>query len=765
MWGSLLAVVVLAVMYFSAISAGWIGYMPPIEELENPISKYASQVISSDNVLLGTWSLNENRLFASREEIAPSLLQALVATEDKRFYEHSGIDIKSLARAVVKRGILGHKEAGGGSTITQQLAKQLYTQSRAENSRQRIVQKTIEWVIAIKLERQYSKDEILALYLNYFDFLHHAVGVKTAARVYFNKEARDLTVPESAMLVGMCKNPSYFNPVRDSTVAKQRRNVVLELMKEQGYLSEAECTDYQNAPLGVHLQRVSHRDGLATYFREYLRHIMMAKRPVRSNYASWQEQEYHDDSLAWERDPLYGWCNKNSKKDGSPYNIYTDGLKIYTSIDSRMQRYAERSVRDHLEGYLQPLFDKEKHKGQYLNPFSSSLSQQQIKAIVNRSIERSDRYRSMREAGMSDEEVKAFFKTHKVDMTVYTPYGDRDTVMTPQDSILYYKTFLRAGFMAMDPQTGAVKAYVGGLDYTYFQYDMCMMGRRQIGSTIKPYLYALAMENGYTPCDLAPNVQRTYMVAGKPWTPRNANHARYGEMVTLKWGLANSNNWISAYLMSKLNPKSLVSIMRSFGINSLNVYPSMSLCLGTCDISVAEMVQAYTAFVNKGIRVLPMLVTRIENSDGEVVADFHPRMNEVISAESSYKMLEMLMEVVDHGTAGRLRYKYHLEGQIGGKTGTTNNNSDGWFIGFVPRLVAGCWVGGEDRDIHFDRMSMGQGATVALPIWAKFMQKVYADHSLGYSTEERFVIPDNFSPCATVRSDSLGNESIDDVFQ
>lgn len=765
MWGSLLAVVVLAVMYFSAISAGWIGYMPPIEELENPISKYASQVISSDNVLLGTWSLNENRLFASREEIAPSLLQALVATEDKRFYEHSGIDIKSLARAVVKRGILGHKEAGGGSTITQQLAKQLYTQSRAENSRQRIVQKTIEWVIAIKLERQYSKDEILALYLNYFDFLHHAVGVKTAARVYFNKEARDLTVPESAMLVGMCKNPSYFNPVRDSTVAKQRRNVVLELMKEQGYLSEAECTDYQNAPLGVHLQRVSHRDGLATYFREYLRHIMMAKRPVRSNYASWQEQEYHDDSLAWERDPLYGWCNKNSKKDGSPYNIYTDGLKIYTSIDSRMQRYAERSVRDHLEGYLQPLFDKEKHKGQYLNPFSSSLSQQQIKAIVNRSIERSDRYRSMREAGMSDEEVKAFFKTHKVDMTVYTPYGDRDTMMTPQDSILYYKTFLRAGFMAMDPQTGAVKAYVGGLDYTYFQYDMCMMGRRQIGSTIKPYLYALAMENGYTPCDLAPNVQRTYMVAGKPWTPRNANHARYGEMVTLKWGLANSNNWISAYLMSKLNPKSLVSIMRSFGINSLNVYPSMSLCLGTCDISVAEMVQAYTAFVNKGIRVLPMLVTRIENSDGEVVADFHPRMNEVISAESSYKMLEMLMEVVDHGTAGRLRYKYHLEGQIGGKTGTTNNNSDGWFIGFVPRLVAGCWVGGEDRDIHFDRMSMGQGATVALPIWAKFMQKVYADHSLGYSTEERFVIPDNFSPCATVRSDSLGNESIDDVFQ
>ena len=764
LWGLLVGFVLFAIIFFTAISKGWIGYVPPIEELENPINRFASQVISSDNVLLGTWSLNENRIFAKRDEIAPCLFKALQATEDKRFYEHSGIDFKSLMRAIVKRGFLGHKEAGGGSTITQQLAKQLYTQSQAATSSQRVMQKMIEWVIAVKLERHYSKDEIMTLYLNYFDFLHHAVGIKTASKVYFNKDPKNLSVPESAMLVGMCKNPSYFNPVRDSIRVKERRNVVLSLMQEQGFLSASDCEMYKNAPLGLNLQRISHRDGLATYFREYLRHIMMAQRPERSNYASWQEQEYHDDSISWETDPLYGWCNKNRKKDGSPYNIYTDGLRIHTSIDSRMQRYAERAVNEHLEGYLQPMFVKEKNLRTVFNPFSSFLSKEQVKQILNRSVERSDRYRAMRAGGMSDEEVKTFFKRNKVEMTIYTSHGDIDTLMTPMDSILYFKSFLRAGFMSMDPLTGFVKAYVGGLDYTYFQYDMCMMGRRQIGSTIKPYLYALAMENGFTPCDLAPNVQQTYMVGGKPWTPRNASHERYGQMVTLKWGLSRSNNWISAYLMSKLSPRTLVALMRTFGIQSLDVYPSMSLCLGTCDISVAEMVSAYTAFVNKGIRIQPLLVTRIENNEGEVVADFHARMNEVITAESSYRMLDMLQEVVNHGTAGRLRYKYSFEGEIGGKTGTTNNNSDGWFMGIVPRLVSGCWVGGDDRDIHFDRMSQGQGATVALPIWAKYMKAVYADKSLGYSQSEKFAIPQGFLPCGEAANDSI-QESIDNTFQ
>lgn len=765
LWGVFVASIIGIALFFAAICRGWIGYVPPIEELENPISKYATQILSSDNVLLGTWSLNENRIFARKDEIAPCVFHALVATEDKRFYEHSGIDVRSVARAVVKRGVLGQKEAGGGSTITQQLAKQLYTSSLASSAPQRVLQKTIEWVIAVKLEKHYSKDEILTLYLNYFDFLHHAVGIKTAARVYFNKTPDNLNVGEAAMLVGMCKNPSYYNPVRDSVRVLERRNVVLSLMEEQGYLTEEEYSKYKAKPLGLNIQKISHRDGLATYFREYLRHIMTAKRPSPDNYASWQRQEYVDDSVAWEQNPLYGWCNKNTKKDGTPYNIYTDGLKVYTTIDSRMQRYAERAVREHM-AYLQPLFEKSKHiSGHNVNPYSN-LGKTEIRSIIMRCIERSERYRSMRAEGMSDEEVKHFFKTERVPMTIYTSHGDVDTLMTPQDSILYYKTFLRTGFMSMDPMTGNVKAYVGGMDYSFFQYDMCTMGRRQVGSTIKPYLYALAMENGFTPCDEVLNEPTTYMVAGKPWTPRNSGHSHIGEMVTLKWGLSQSNNWISAYLMDKLGPDALVQLIRSFGVNSLNIYPSMSLCLGTCDISVAEMVSAYTAFVNKGIRVTPLYVTRIENNEGEVVAEFRPRMNEVISAESSYCMLEMLGAVVDQGTAVRLRYKYNLKGPIGGKTGTTNNNSDGWFMGIVPRLVSGCWVGGEDRDIHFDQMSMGQGATLALPIWAKFMKMVYADPSLGYSQMEDFNVPADFNSCGTaLETDSIVGNQIDDVFE
>ena len=761
LWLLLLLGVIGTVMFFTAIVKGWIGYVPPIEELENPISKFASQVMSADGVLMGTWSLSENRIFVNYDDIAPCLLQALVATEDKRFYEHSGIDFRSVARAVVKRGLMGQQEAGGGSTITQQLAKQLYTQT-ASSSTERILQKTIEWVIAVKLERYYSKDEILTLYLNYFDFLHHAVGIKSAARVYFNKNPHDLTVPEAAMLVGMCKNPAYYNPIRSPERVLARRNLVLNLMKNEGYLTEKECKEYQQTELGLDFMRISHKEGLATYLREYLRHIMMAKRPVRSAYASWQEQEYHDDSISWENDPLFGWCNKNLKKDGTPYNIYTDGLRIFTSVDSRMQRYAEEAVKEHMAGYLQPQFEKlQKKSASY--PFSKSLSKEQLKKIVRKSIVQSDRYRVLKQEGKSEEEIDKLFR-QKVLMTVFTYHGDVDTTMSPLDSIMYYKSFLRAGIMSMDPQTGEVKAYVGGLDYAYFQYDMCMQGRRQIGSTIKPYLYALAMENGYTPCDEVVNVQETYMVGGKPWTPRNASKARYGETVTLKWGLSQSNNWISAHVMSLMNPHALVSLIRTFGVQSLDVYPSMSLCLGTCDISVAEMVSAYTAFVNRGLRAAPLLVTRIEAGDGEVISRFSPRLNEVISAESSYKMLDMLQAVIDQGTGRRLRFKYNVKGVVGGKTGTTNNNSDGWFMGFVPRLVSGCWVGGENRDIHFDLMEYGQGASMALPIWAKYMNKVYGDKSLGYSTEEKFNFPDDFELCNKMENDSIPENGIDELF-
>ncbi|MED9801413.1 MAG: transglycosylase domain-containing protein [Prevotella sp.] len=765
LWTMLAVFVLAATGGFIAIWNGWIGYLPELEDLQNPINRYATQVYSSDGKVLGTWHLNkENRVVVPYEKISPYVVNALVATEDERFYEHSGIDFWALGRAIVKRGILGQTEAGGGSTITQQLAKQLYSE-KAHSTLERLMQKPIEWVIAIKLERNYTKQEIIALYLNYFDFLHNAVGIKTAANTYFNKEPSQLDICESATLVGLCKNPSLFNPVRYPERARQRRNVVLAQMLKVGYFTQAQYDKERVKPLKLDFHRIDHKDGTATYFREFLRLYMMAKRPDRndeSRYPSWNQNQYVYDSIAWETDPLYGWCNKNRKRDGEPYNLYADGLKVYTTIDSRMQQFAEQAMYDHVAHYLQPQFERE-NRGKPNAPYSN-LSAKQVASILNRSKTQSERYRVMRQAGCSDEEIDEAFNT-KVHMTVFTYHGDVDTLMSPMDSIRYYKKFLRSGMMSMDPKTGAVKAYVGGLEYEHFMYDMVMSGRRQVGSTIKPFLYSLAMENGYSPCDVAPNVQRTYMVAGKPWTPRNGSRSRYGQMVTLKWGLAQSNNWISAYLMSRLNPYQLVQLLHDFGINNPDIYPSMSLCLGPCDVSVAEMVSAYTAFANHGIRCAPLFVSRIEDNEGNLITEFQPRMNEVISAKTAQKMLVMMMGVVDGGTAGRLRFRYNLTGQIGAKTGTTNLNSDGWFIGFTPDLVTGIWVGGEDRDIHFGSMAMGQGATVSLPIWALYMKSLYAHPDLGYDPEAKFDLPEGYDPCAKDSTSMVDDLMIDDVFE
>lgn len=764
LWALLAGGFVSAIVGFFAIWFGWIGYMPDIEDLQNPINRFATQVYSSDGKVIGTWNLNkENRIVIPYKKMSPYLVQALVATEDERFYEHSGIDFRALGRAIIKRGILGQTNAGGGSTITQQLAKQLYS-CTAQSAAQRMLQKPIEWVIAIKLERYYTKEEIIALYLNYFDFLHNAVGIKTAANTYFNKEPKNLTVCEAATLIGLCKNPSLFNPVRYPERAKERRNVVLSQMVKAGYMDRAEYQNYSSEPLTLNFHRTDHKDGTATYLREFLRQYMMAKRPVRTDYPSWNNVQFVADSIAWDTDPLYGWCNKNFKKDGSPYNVYSDGLKVFTTIDSRMQKYAEEAVYQHVARYLQPAFDKE-NKPKPSSPYSDKLTPQQIRNILNRSITQSERWRTMKAAGCTPEEIKEAFRK-KIEMTVFTYHGDIDTLMSPLDSIRYYKGFLRSGFMSMDPKTGAVKAYVGGLDYPHFMYDMVSLGRRQVGSTIKPFLYSLAMENGFTPCDYAPNRQQTYIVAGRPWTPRNVSHARYGQMVPLKWGLAQSNNWISAYLMSKLNPNQFVQILHDFGIHNPDIHPSLSLCLGPCEVSVSEMVSAYTVFANHGIRTAPMFVSRIEDNEGNTIATFQPRMNEVIGAANAMKMLTMLMGVVDNGTAGRLRYRYNFQGQIGAKTGTTNNNSDGWFIGFTPQLVSGCWVGGEDRDIHFDRGQMGQGATMALPIWAIFMKKVYADRSLGIDPMAKFDLPEDYNPCGQkAEEDDFSENGIDEVFE
>ena len=766
LWTILVTVVLVVALAFYAISEGWIGYMPPIEDLQNPISRFATQVLSADGKVMGTWNYNrENRIMVDYTQLSPSLVQALVATEDVRFYDHSGIDFYALGRAVVKRGIMGQKSAGGGSTITQQLAKQLYSET-AHSVMERLLQKPIEWVIAVKLERNYTKDEIIAMYLNYFDFLHNAVGIKIAANTYFSKEPKDLTPTESAVLIGLCKNPSYFNPVRHPERAVERRNVVLYQMVKAGYLTEADYAKYSAEPLNLKFHVADHKDGIASYFRDFLRRYMMAKKPQKADYPSWNMVKFHIDSINWEIDPLYGWCNKNYKKNGTPYSVYTDGLKVHTTIDSRMQEYAEQAMREHVVKFLQPAFTRENSRRPNA-PYSGNLTTEQLNKILMRSVRQCERYRVMKAAGATEDDIMRTFRT-KTEMSVFTYHGEIDTIMTPLDSIRYYKSFLRAGFMSMCPQNGYVKAYVGGLDFTHFAYDMAMEGRRQVGSTIKPFLYSLAMENGFSPCDLAPNVQQTYMVAGHPWTPRNASHSRYGEMVTLKWGLQQSNNWISAYLMSKLSPQAFVTLLHEYGIRNPEIHPSMALCLGPCEITVGEMVSAYTAFVNHGIRAAHMFVTKIEDNEGNVIAQFQPRMNEVISEESANKMLYMLKAVVDGGTGGRLRFKYGMTGELGGKTGTTNNNSDAWFMGLTPTLVSGVWVGGDDRDIHFDSMSMGQGATMALPVFAYYMQRVYKDKQLNYSEEAVFDLPENYNPCvksgATQDADVEG-EDIEDIFE
>ena len=764
LWTLLFIIIFGAATAFYAINEGWIGYMPPIEDLQNPINRFATQIYSADGKLIGTWNYNrENRVMVDYTKIAPSLVKALVATEDVRFYDHSGIDFYALGRAVVKRGLLGQKSAGGGSTITQQLAKQLYSE-HASTTMERLLQKPIEWVIAVKLERNYTKDEIITMYLNYFDFLHNAVGIKTAANTYFSKEPKDLSVVESATLVGLCKNPSYFNPVRNPERSRDRRNVVLGQMLKAGYLTQEEHDKYCAEPLELKFHVSDHKEGLAVYLREFLRRYMTAKKPERALYPSWNMVKYFNDSINWESDPLYGWCNKNKKRNGDNYSIYTDGLKVYTTIDSRMQKYAEQAAYQHVVKFLQPAFDKE-NKNKANAPYSSNLTSQQVQQILNRSVRQCERYRVLKESGASDAEIHKSFHT-PIEMSVFTYHGEVDTVMSPIDSIKYYKSFLRTGFVSVCPQNGHVKAYVGGLDYAHFAYDMVMDGRRQVGSTIKPFLYSLAMENGFSPCDVAPNVQQTYMVAGQPWTPRNGSKARYGEMVTLKWGLQQSNNWISAYLMSKLNPQAFVDLLHEYGIRNPEIHPSMSLCLGPCDISVGEMASAYTAFVNHGIRAALMFVTKIEDGEGNVIAQFQPRMNEVISEESANKMIYMLKSVVDGGTASRLRFKYNLKGDIGGKTGTTNNNSDAWFMGILPTLVNACWVGGDDRDIHFNSMAMGQGASGALPIFALYMQQVYKDEQLGYNENAIFDLPEGYDPCSFVDESLEGADAeIEELFE
>lgn len=760
LWIATGCVVLMLFFFVFAISQGWFGNLPPVSDLQNPINKYASRIYSADGKQIGTWSYaSENRVMVPYDSLPENLVKALVATEDVRFYDHSGIDAKAIGRAVVKRLLLGNKSAGGGSTITQQLAKQLYSDV-ARDERKRMMQKPIEWFIAVQLERYYTKEEIIAMYLNYFDFLYGGVGIKNASKTYFGKEPIDLTLEECAVFVGMCKNPSLFNPKLHPERCVERRNVVLAQMEKAGYLTSDEKEIAQAAELDMSRFRVyDHKDGVAPYFREHLRRKLMAKKPERGDYASWQGQKFHDDSIAWETDPLYGWCNKNQKKDGTNYNIYTDGLKIYTTIDSEMQAMAEQALFEHVALYLQKNFENE-IRGSKTGPYRT-LSVSNVNEVINRYIRQSERYRAMKAGGSTDEEIMAAFDV-PIDMTVFK-YGSSydspqevEVKMSPRDSILYYKKFLRAAVCAIDPQNGQVKAYVPGLNFKHFQFDNVLgEGHRQVGSTIKPLLYSQALTLlEYTPCDIVDASPRDY----NGWTPQGP---ALGE-VPLKTALAQSNNHASVYLLSKIKPSNFIDFLgNQMKLSTYTMQPNLTLALGSCDVSVGEMASAYTVFPSYGAHYSPMLVTHIEDADGNVVATFTPRMNEVMSKEKACQMIYMLQGVINEGTGRALRGgDYQFTGEIGGKTGTTNAHSDGWFIGFTPKLVVACWVGGEDRDIHFGSMAFGQGARAALPIYGKLMKKIYRRKVMGITQEDKFDFPIGFVPCDSELSDLPSAESI-----
>lgn len=734
---------------FTMINRGKLGYIPPYEEIENPKNSSATQIFSADGKVIDKFFYaTENRTLVSYDELPEALVDALVATEDARYFRHSGIDFRSLGRVFVKSFLMGNENAGGGSTISQQLAKQLYT-DRASNKWERAFQKLNEWVIAVKLERYYTKEEIIAMYFNKYDFLYNAVGIETAAYVYFGKQINELTPDECALFVGMCKNPILYNPMpsRNPEGAKNRRNVVLSQMCRYGYINKADRDSLMTKPIELDYHRVDHKSGVAPYFREYIRKTMRASMPVSSHYSN--HESFLEDSLRWVNDPLYGWIEKNLKPDGSKYNLYTDGLRIYSTINYRMQVYANNAVEQHLSQNLQLAFNREK-AGRWYAPYSWTMAEggkdlkKEVEKHLNRAMRGTQRYRSLRKQGATPEEIDKVFDT-PVEMTVFAWGGLIDTVMTPMDSIRYMKHFLRAGFLSMEPHTGHVKAYIGGIDFRYFQYDMATQGKRQVGSTIKPFLYTMAMQEGYSPCYEVRNVSYTSFDAlGRAWTPHDSGKKKKGEMVTLKWGLANSNNHISSWLMQQFKPESFAKLIHSFGIES-HIDPVPSMCLGPSDISLQEMIKAYSTFANKGVNTQPIFVTRIEDKNGNVISEFSTSHNEVIDKNTNFLMVNLLQGVVKQGTGMRLRSTYGLRNEIGGKTGTTDDQSDGWFMGITPNLVSGVWVGGEERHIHFDYTAQGQGANMALPIWALYMQQVYADSTLYYSVDDVFEKPQNFN--------------------
>jgi penicillin-binding protein 1A len=733
-WGISLGTFSLIILLFLSASWGGLGALPTFEELENPENNLATEVISSDGKTLGKYA-TENRTPIKFKDLPQNIIEALVATEDERFYEHSGIDFRGTTRAVLKPG------SGGASTITQQLARMLFTGQKSRNKIKRVLQKVKEWVVATKLERQYTKHEILTMYLNKYDFLNQAVGIRSAARIYFGKEPKELEIQESAMLIGMLKNSSYFNPLRRPKLVKQRRNVVLKQMNRNEFITLKEKDSLQQLNLGLDVHKEGHSEGSATYFRSYL-------------------QKY-----------LRKWVKENPKPNGEQYNIFRDGLKIYVTIDSRMQKYAEQAIEEHMSNLQSYFFEEQKTNK--TAPFYE-LEKSEINTILERAKKNSDRYKRLKIAGKSKKEIDKIFDK-KTKMSVFSWKGNIDTIMSPIDSIRYYKYFLRSGLLSIEPESGHIKAWVGGIDNKHFKYDAVAQQKRQVGSTFKPFVYATAINQlKLSPCEEFPNIPYT-IPKGKygipeAWTPKNSSD-EYGGMLSLKGGLAKSVNTMSARLVDMVSPRNVVRLAKSAGIES-RIRANPSIALGAVDLSLIEMVSAYATFANKGLRVAPMILTRIEDKNGTVLQEFIPETKEVLSEESAYVVLDLLKGVTLSGSGVRLRlpwekpgyvtgHPYKFTNPIAGKTGTTQNQSDGWFMGIVPNLATGVWTGGEDRATHFEGIAKGQGATMSLPSWALYMQKCYADKTLNISLED-FEKPENISiriDCGEKPDEELEEES------
>ena len=691
------SVLLFIILFFFCVAVGIFGKMPSFDELENPRTNLATEIFSADGKLLGSYFV-ENRSNVRYSELSHYMPEALISIEDERFTEHSGIDEKALFR--VAFGVMTGNKRGGGSTITQQLAKNLFPRGENLSTPKLVLRKFKEWITATKLEHNYSKEEIVAMYLNTVAFGHNAYGIRSAANTFFDKNPKDLNLEECALMAGVVNAPTRYSPIRNPERSLGRRNLVLQKMVDNGFITQEECDSVSQIPIDMsHFNVSDHNTGQATYFREFLRGY------------------------------LNDWAKNTTRADGEPYNIYRDGLRIYTTIDSRMQRYAEDAVKDFMSKELQPMFFN--HWKGYKNAPFSNVSADEIDHILETSMKRSDRYRSLKNSGMCMDSIKAEFD-RPVPMTIFSWNGPIDTVMSPMDSIRYYKWYLQASLVSIESHTGHVKAYVGGIDYRFFKYDHVTQARRQVGSTFKPFVYTLAMQEGeFTPCTRIPNIPYNIELPdGRFWSPGNSGGG--GGEITLKNALAQSNNWISAYLMNQFGPEAVIGMARRMGVES-PIDPVPSICLGVCDLKLIEMVGAMSTFANQGVYIKPMFITRIEDKNGNVIQRFTPEETEAMSEVTAYKMVELMKGVVQSGTGVRLRSLYGFKNPIAGKTGTTQKNSDGYFMGITPDLTTGVWVGAEDRSVHFRSTRLGQGSHTALPIWAMYMKKVYNDPNLGIS--------------------------------